>query len=79
MSKELEIKFRKIIKGNLTIQSNNVAFSMLLTRLAQMYKMSPTQQTLNYGIREIDAFLTKYKLFMKAEIQKIEQIECFED
>ena len=74
MSKELEIKFRKIIKGNLTIQSKNVAFSMLLTRLVQMYKMSPTQQTLDYGIKEIDAFLSKYKSFMKAEIQKIEQM-----
>lgn len=56
---------QKVLSGNYSF--SQLGFSMLVTRLKNIYEDEPTQYTLKSCTREVNAFLGKYGNFMAAD------------
>lgn len=55
-------QLQKILVGNYAF--TQLGFSMLITRLKNVYKENPSPNTLSNCVREVNAFLGKYSGIM---------------
>lgn len=65
MPKQALDKFCRIIKGELTYTSANLAVNLLLSRLTKQYKSDPT--CMDNCIEQLNEFAQKYAAFMDKE------------
>ena len=57
---------------------SQLGFSMMLTRLKGMYNNDPSHQVLEDAVKEINAFLEKFKGIMKKDFLIISELERIE-
>ena len=65
-------QMEKLLQGQYVFKQ--ISFSMLLTRLKNLYTASPTPENLEHCASEINAFIDKYRVILAADIAVIESI-----
>lgn len=71
MPKNVEEKLARVIKGQCTYTSKNLGFNLLVSRLCQKYKASPSDGVLKECLAELKAFVEKYIKVMQPEFDSI--------
>ncbi|MCR5482530.1 MAG: hypothetical protein K6F52_07015 [Clostridia bacterium] len=65
MPKQALDKFCRIIRGELSYTSSNLAVNLLLSRLTKQYKQDPS--SMDSCIEQLNEFAKKYAAFMEKE------------
>lgn len=69
-----ENQAKKILSGSVKCEFGQLAFNMLLKRLATLYKNDPVASVLSTCTQEINAFMKKYEKIMKNDYALIEKL-----
>ena len=74
MDLNLDVKFEKLINGQVIYQSSNLGFNLLISRLQKKFKLNETKSEMQSCINEITAFCEKYKTIMAKDLEKIKSL-----
>lgn len=66
-----ETQVKKIITSSSSLKFSQLGFSLLITRMASTYISSPSNEVLKECTDELNAFLTKFEVIMKKDIDMI--------
>lgn len=65
-------QIEKLLKGNQTF--SNSCFSMMLSRLREMYAQNPSTAVVQTAANEINTFLDKFKILMENDLSIISKL-----
>jgi len=63
--------WQRIVKGDLVIQSDRVAFNMLLQRVRMSYDKSPGVESVVIGTKSLQQFFDRHQKFLRPEIDQL--------
>lgn len=71
---DLELKFEKLVKGQMAYKSANLGCNLLIARLQRKYAESSSDEVLNVCLQEMKTYFEKYKTISAKDIEEIAKL-----
>ena len=65
----IQEKVKKILRGELTYKSSNIAFNMMITKMQKRLEKDPS--CMDPCMKEMEEFLAKYPIVAKVDLANI--------
>lgn len=71
---ELDLVLKKLIKKEVSYQSENLGLNLLITRVQKKYFAKQTKEELDTCLEEVKVFFAKYQRIMAKDIEKLNEL-----
>lgn len=71
---ELDLVFKKLIKREVSYQSESLGLNLLISRVQKRYFEHMTEEELEACLEDMRAFFTKYQRIMVKDIERLKEL-----